>query len=145
MKLDVEKVSLRGYQIEGVNWLLKLNESGMGGILADEMVRSTQLRSFFFMSWQGLGKTLQILTFLTHLKMARGEKNPSLLIVPKSVRSELIHSLIHGEHQVLSNWTTQCETYTPTLRMLRFHGDKDERVPVMLAVTSILSFFLPFI
>ena len=36
---------MRGYQIHGLNWLIKLYDNGISGILADEM---------------GLGKTLQV-------------------------------------------------------------------------------------
>ena len=35
--------SLRDYQLDGVNWMISLNETGINGILADEM---------------GLGKTI---------------------------------------------------------------------------------------
>ena len=31
---------MRAYQLEGLNWLIKLNENGVNGILADEMVRT---------------------------------------------------------------------------------------------------------
>ena len=30
---------MRDYQIEGLNWLIKLYDNGINGILADEMVR----------------------------------------------------------------------------------------------------------
>ena len=36
---------MRPYQLEGLNWMVKLQEHGVNGILADEM---------------GLGKTLQV-------------------------------------------------------------------------------------
>jgi len=38
---DIRKTNLRQYQIEGLNWLIKLHEHGVNGILADEMVRKT--------------------------------------------------------------------------------------------------------
>ena len=57
---------LRGYQIEGFNWLSILSEYNMGGILADDM---------------GLGKTLQIIALLK----ADKEKKPSLIACPKSL------------------------------------------------------------
>lgn len=31
--------TMRDYQIEGLNWLIKLYDNGINGILADEMVR----------------------------------------------------------------------------------------------------------
>ena len=38
-------LKMRAYQLEGLNWMIKLQENGVNGILADEM---------------GLGKTLQV-------------------------------------------------------------------------------------
>ena len=55
---------LRPYQKEGVEWLWRLAELQMGGILADDM---------------GLGKTLQTLAFLA----VRG--GPSLVVCPSSL------------------------------------------------------------
>ena len=57
---------LRPYQADGVRWMFKLSELGMGGILADDM---------------GLGKTLQTLTFI----QARGGK--ALVVCPSSLLS----------------------------------------------------------
>ena len=57
---------LRPYQAEGVRWLYKLSELGMGGILADDM---------------GLGKTLQTLTFI----QKRGGQ--ALVVCPSSLVS----------------------------------------------------------
>ena len=47
---------MRAYQLEGLNWLIKLYENGINGILADEM---------------GLGKTLQTISLLGYLKESR--------------------------------------------------------------------------
>ncbi|TWU57274.1 DEAD/DEAH box helicase [Rubripirellula reticaptiva] len=58
--------TLRDYQIEGYNWLRRLAEWGVGGILADDM---------------GLGKTLQTLAVL----LDRSADGPSLVIAPTSV------------------------------------------------------------
>ena len=55
---------LRPYQRDGVEWLWKLSELGMGGVLADDM---------------GLGKTLQALAFI----VARG--GPALVVCPSSL------------------------------------------------------------
>ena len=38
--------TMRPYQVEGLNWLVKLHDNGINGILADEMVRSR--RPFHF-------------------------------------------------------------------------------------------------
>ncbi len=60
---SLERV-LRPYQREGVEWLWKLAEMRMGGVLADDM---------------GLGKTLQSLAFI----VARG--GPALVVCPSSL------------------------------------------------------------
>lgn len=57
---------LRGYQREGLSWLLFLHEYELGGCLADDM---------------GLGKTIQTLALLQTLK-SRGELGRSLVVVP---------------------------------------------------------------
>ena len=41
--LDGSEFTLRDYQLDGLNWMISLNETGINGILADEM---------------GLGKTI---------------------------------------------------------------------------------------
>ncbi len=41
--LDGGEFTLRDYQLDGLNWMISLNETGINGILADEM---------------GLGKTI---------------------------------------------------------------------------------------
>jgi len=43
---------LRSYQLEGLNWMIRLQENGVNGILADEM---------------GLGKTLQSISILVYM------------------------------------------------------------------------------
>jgi superfamily II DNA or RNA helicase len=60
------QASLRDYQLEGYQWLRRLAEWGVGGVLADDM---------------GLGKTLQTLAVL----LDRANEGPSLVIAPMSV------------------------------------------------------------
>lgn len=48
---------MRPYQLEGLNWMIKLQENGVNGILADEM---------------GLGKTLQSISILGFMQEFRG-------------------------------------------------------------------------
>lgn len=36
----IKNAPMRDYQIAGLNWLVRLHDSGINGILADEMVRS---------------------------------------------------------------------------------------------------------
>ena len=63
-----EEMTLKDYQLLGVNWMLLLYRKGISGILADEM---------------GLGKTAQVITFLGRLKEI-GQEGPHLIIVPSS-------------------------------------------------------------
>ncbi|KAI8050171.1 SNF2 family N-terminal domain-containing protein [Gilbertella persicaria] len=63
-----KNLTLKDYQIMGVNWMLLLYRKGISGILADEM---------------GLGKTAQVITFLGRLNEL-GETGPHLVIVPSS-------------------------------------------------------------
>jgi SWI/SNF-related matrix-associated actin-dependent regulator 1 of chromatin subfamily A len=62
-----DNITLKGYQMLGLNWLNLLYSKGLSCILADEM---------------GLGKTAQVIAFLSHLKTK--EIGPHLVIVPSS-------------------------------------------------------------
>lgn len=63
--------NLKSYQIKGVKWLISLWQNGLNGILADQM---------------GLGKTIQTIGFLAHLK-GKGLDGPYLVIAPLSTLS----------------------------------------------------------
>lgn len=58
--------TLRDYQMQGYQWMVRLDSWGAGACLADDM---------------GLGKTVQALAFLLHKKGI----GPSLVVAPKSV------------------------------------------------------------
>lgn len=58
--------TLRDYQVQGYQWMVRLDSWGAGACLADDM---------------GLGKTIQALAFLLHKK----DGGPSLVVAPKSV------------------------------------------------------------
>src|SRR5271170_3048036 len=92
---------MRDYQVQGLNWLISLNEHRINGILADEM---------------GLGKTLQTLSLLGYLKhynsATGGGGGPHLLVVPKST---------------LQNWMNECRRWVPSLEAFIFHGDREAR------------------
>lgn len=72
---------LKSYQLKGVKWLISLWQNGLNGILADQM---------------GLGKTIQTIAFLAHLK-GNGLDGPYLIIAPLST---------------LSNWLNEMRRYT---------------------------------
>jgi SWI/SNF-related matrix-associated actin-dependent regulator 1 of chromatin subfamily A len=62
------EITLKDYQLVGLNWLTLLYNKGLSCILADDM---------------GLGKTCQVIAFLSHL-LERGVKGPHLVVVPGS-------------------------------------------------------------
>ena len=88
---------MRDYQVEGLNWMVRLYHRGLNGILADEM---------------GLGKTLQTISMLGYLHTFKGISGPHLVVVPKST---------------LGNWMNEFKRWFPDLRVLKFYGSKEER------------------
>ena len=72
---------MRDYQLVGLRWLAMMHANGCNAILADEM---------------GLGKTLQTIAFLAHLKFAKGEGGPHLVVCPLSVLSSWMSELKVG-------------------------------------------------
>ncbi|KAG5621111.1 hypothetical protein H5410_006329 [Solanum commersonii] len=87
---------LKSYQLKGVKWLISLWQNGLNGILADQM---------------GLGKTIQTISFLAHLK-GNGLDGPYLVIAPLST---------------LSNWMNEIERFVPSISAIIYHGDKKQR------------------
>ncbi|XP_010558220.1 PREDICTED: ATP-dependent DNA helicase DDM1 isoform X2 [Tarenaya hassleriana] len=87
---------LKSYQLKGVKWLISLWQNGLNGILADQM---------------GLGKTIQAIGFLAHLK-GNGLDGPYLVIAPLST---------------LSNWVNEISRFAPSLNAIIYHGDKKQR------------------
>ncbi|KAK7309289.1 hypothetical protein RJT34_05880 [Clitoria ternatea] len=87
---------LKSYQLKGVKWLISLWQNGLNGILADQM---------------GLGKTIQTIGFLSHLK-AKGLDGPYMIIAPLST---------------LSNWVNEISRFAPSLPSIIYHGDKKQR------------------
>lgn len=81
--------SHRDYQLEGLNWMIRLQDNGINGILADEM---------------GLGKTLQSISICAYLHEFENCNGPHLVMVPKST---------------LSNWCNEFKRWCPVIRVLR--------------------------
>ncbi len=89
---------MRGYQLEGLTWLLQQYNHGVGAILGDEM---------------GLGKTLQTIAFLSSLKHMKNLDGPFLVVCPMSV---------------LSSWMTEFRRWCPSFRTIKLHSaDAAER------------------
>ncbi|KAL9669003.1 hypothetical protein QQ045_006544 [Rhodiola kirilowii] len=59
----------------------------------------------------GLGKTIQTIGFLAHLK-GKGLDGPYLIVAPLST---------------LSNWVSEIQRFTPSINAIIYHGNKDER------------------
>lgn len=84
---------LRPYQTEGFEWLARLRDAGLGGVLADDM---------------GLGKTVQTLAMILRDRERQadiegGAGQPWLVVAPTSV---------------VSNWVSEAKTFTPTLKVV---------------------------
>ncbi|MBN2444635.1 MAG: DEAD/DEAH box helicase [Spirochaetales bacterium] len=84
--------ALRTYQKRGTSWLLYLESLGLHPCLADDM---------------GLGKTIEIIALLIFEKKQKGNKGPTLLIVPTSV---------------IGNWEKEIERFAPELKTIIHHG-----------------------
>jgi SNF2 family DNA or RNA helicase len=85
--------TLRGYQRDGLGWLMFLQRFGFGGCLADDM---------------GLGKTVMVLALLEMRRtLPVSERRPSLVVAPRSV---------------VFNWKNEAERFTPALRVLEYTG-----------------------
>ena len=91
---------MRGYQLEGLDWLDSLYSNGLNGILADEM---------------GLGKTIQTISFLAHLREVSGTPGPFLVVAPLST---------------LSNWVEEFAKWTPTMPSILYHGSPTQRAEI---------------
>lgn len=88
--------ALREYQLKGVKWMIALWQNGLNGILADQM---------------GLGKTLQTISFLAHLR-SKSITQKFLILAPLST---------------LANWVKEVKRFCPDFPVMLFHGDKEKR------------------
>ncbi len=87
--------TLRPYQLEGVQFLLHLSEAGLGACLADDM---------------GLGKSIQVVAWLSHLMRAgQLDHGAALLVAPASL---------------LDNWREELKKFAPELSSIILHPDQ---------------------
>jgi superfamily II DNA or RNA helicase len=91
---ELQNGSLREYQQRGLDFLAYLSEFGFGGVLADQM---------------GLGKTVQVLSYLLRRKQTEGAA-PSLVIAPTSVTH---------------TWESEIARFAPDLRVLRLSSGSE--------------------
>ncbi|KAE9462633.1 hypothetical protein C3L33_05459, partial [Rhododendron williamsianum] len=105
---------LKSYQLKGVKWLISLWQNGLNGILADQM---------------GLGKTIQTIGFLAHLK-GKELDGPYLVIAPLST-SQIGLTRYQVVYEILKLcWTSLfpfVERFTPSVNSIIYHGNKKER------------------
>ncbi|RPI74459.1 MAG: hypothetical protein EHM45_18965, partial [Desulfobacteraceae bacterium] len=83
---------LRDYQQRGLEWLVFLQENGLGGLLCDDM---------------GLGKTHQVMALMIYLTKHLDEKKPLLVVCPTTV---------------LSHWQRKLAQHAPDLKVIVYHG-----------------------
>ncbi len=72
----------------------------------------------FFRLFQGLGKTVQAIALLTHLKEI-GQDGSAIIVVPASV---------------VSNWLAEIERWSPSLNTVLYYGSRDERLALQMDV-----------
>ncbi len=85
--------TLRPYQHRGYSWMYKNLQMGFGCILADDM---------------GMGKTLQVISFLLKMKQEnKFEKGRALVVLPAGL---------------LVNWQMEIKKFAPELTFFAYHG-----------------------
>eukprot|EP00049_Salpingoeca_infusionum_P001466 m.48497 g.48497 ORF g.48497 m.48497 type:complete len:1661 (+) comp11045_c2_seq1:99-5081(+) len=87
-------LSLREYQLQGLNWLARAFCKKSSVILADEM---------------GLGKTIQSMAFLSYLFHVQKVYGPFLIVVPLST---------------MMAWGREANKWAPMMNTIVCHGDK---------------------
>ncbi|KAH9897530.1 SNF2 family N-terminal domain-containing protein [Xylariomycetidae sp. FL2044] len=96
--LDSSVVTLKSYQLLGLNWMNLIHSQGYSGILADDM---------------GLGKTCQVISMIAHLVGSYDENSadrapwPNLIVVPPST---------------FENWVSEFERFAPDLDVFIYAG-----------------------
>ncbi|KEG00524.1 DEAD/DEAH helicase, putative [Plasmodium vinckei vinckei] len=100
--------NLMKYQLEGLEWLVSLHNNNLNGILADEM---------------GLGKTVQTISLFAYLK----ELEVCSTTNSFDMDSKIGKNLIIVPLSTLPNWTNEFEKWCPSLNVIIYKGNKNER------------------
>ena len=109
------KTSLRPYQREGIQWLLKNYHNQTGACLADDM---------------GLGKTLQTLATLVAIQEeivlleTNDNEVPLDLFSIKTMKKESLKALIVLPNTLLFNWYNEAQKFTPHFSKIVYSGTK---------------------
>ncbi len=101
---------LRPYQAEGLAWLQRLREVGLGGLLADDM---------------GLGKTVQVIAHLLAEQTAGRLDRPCLVICPASL---------------IGVWRRELERFAPSLIPRVLHGLRRDQSSLIAGVVGITTY-----
>lgn len=91
------RADLRPYQQQGLQWLGRRYDLGLGAVLADDM---------------GLGKTLQALALICRARERAPGEPPFLVVAPTSV---------------VSNWAHEAARFAPDLRVVTLEGTAARR------------------
>lgn len=116
---DGVRARLRPYQEEGLGWLLRMSELGLGACLADDM---------------GLGKTLQALALL----VARREAEAKTRSEATDEASEPLPSLVVVPASLVQNWLDEAAQFTPGLTTLAYTGPGRARLRDELRTTDLV-------
>lgn len=113
------KATLRGYQLDGVKWLVRLYHNQLGACLADDM---------------GLGKTLQTIAALIHakeekvVKPANEQTTASQLSLFEPATDatflQALNALIVLPASLVFNWENEIKKFAPHLTIYKHTGPK---------------------
>jgi SNF2 family DNA or RNA helicase len=109
------RCDMRQYQSEGLNWLIFLQNAGLGGCFADDM---------------GLGKTIQTLALLQHNKetirtgiKAEPNPEPTLFDEPEA----RLTSLIIVPASIIYNWANEIKKFVPGMLVYSHKGNQRKK------------------
>ncbi len=97
---------LKGYQLQGLQWLVSLHNNNLNGILADEM---------------GLGKTIQTIALFCYLMEKKNNDGPFLIVVPLST---------------VTNWVLEFDKWAPHIKKMTYKGDPSTRKLLLYQMRS---------